>query len=69
MCIFDTPKTPAPEAYKTSAQSRTPDNSGVAGDAARRYTDRARAQTSTILTSANGATDQANTSKKTLLGA
>ena len=66
MCLSKS--TPKVEQYKTSAQAQEPDNGAIQTAAARRATDRLRAGVSTILTSANGVLDSANTQKSVLLG-
>ena len=66
MCLSRS--TPKVEKYKTSAQAQEPDNGAVQTSAARRATDKLRAGASTILTSANGVLDSANTQKSVLLG-
>lgn len=65
MCLSSS--TPKVEQYKTSAQSQEPDNGAVQTAAARRASDRLRG-TSTILTSANGVLNTADTQKSVLLG-
>ena len=65
MCLSSS--TPKVEQYKTSAQSQEPDNGAIQTAAARRSTDKLRG-TSTILTSASGVLDSANTQKSVLLG-
>lgn len=67
--MFSTPKAPDDPVMPTEmAQSRLPDGGQVRTNTGQRATDRARAATSTVLTSGSGVTTSAPTEKKTLLG-
>lgn len=68
MCMFK-PDIPEPQMAAERAAERLPDGETARSTAGRRTADRVRAGTDTILTSGQGVTSMADTSKKTLLGA
>jgi hypothetical protein len=70
MCLFKTPKAPPPPVLPPEpARARRPDGEAIATGARRRVSDQMRSRAATILTSGQGAVEDADLTKKTLLGA
>lgn len=68
MCLVDTPEPPEVTPPPEYAQARAPDAGAARSTSGQRERDRARAGSSTVLTSGSGALNPAQTQKKTLLG-
>lgn len=67
MCLFGSSPSPPQMPAETQAM-KEPDGGQVRADTRRRTTDRLRSSAQTVLTSGMGATDNAQTAGKVLLG-